>query len=154
MRNIFYLILLLSIFGCGGQPLPDGMPKLFECNVKILSEGQPLPDVTVEFCSSDPDFKWGTSATTDENGNARMVTYGKYFGVPEGEYTVIVHKLQREEFDPERPPRQVRLFTLTDPQYTSPKTTPLKITVNGKTAQEFDVGKTDATQVLRMEDAM
>ena len=128
------------------------MPKLVECNVKILSEGQPLPDVSVEFHSDDPAFRWSASATTDENGNARMVTYSQFFGAAEGEYAVTVSKLEREEFDPEKPPRQVRVFTLTDAQYTSPKTTPLRIKVSGKTTETFDVGKT-GQNVLRMEDA-
>lgn len=153
MKRILCLVLMLSLLGCGGgTPRPDGMPPLVECNVKILSEGQPLPDVNVDFYSTDPNFRWNASATTDANGNARMVTYGRFFGVAKGEYVVTVSKLEREEFDPEKPPRQVRVFTLTDAQFTDRRTTPLKITVSGKTTETFDVGKT-GNSVLHMEDA-
>jgi len=144
---------MLPILGCAAdKSRPVDMPKLVDCTVKILSEGEPLPDVIVEFHNDDPAFKWGASAVTDTNGDARMVTYSRYFGVVEGEYAVTVSKLERETFDPDNPPRQVRVFTLTDAQYTDPKATPLKIRVSGRTTETFDVGKTGKT-VLRMEDA-
>jgi len=154
MKRLLYLILLLPFLGCSDDSAirPADMPKLVDCTVKILSEGKPLPDVIVEFHSDDPAFKWGASAVTDTNGDARMVTYSRFFGVVEGEYTVTVSKLERETFDPEKPPRQVRVFTLTDAQFTDRRTTPLKITVSGKTTETFDVGKT-GNNVLRMEDA-
>ena len=144
---------MLPFLGCAGSaPRPDGMPPLVECNVRILSEGQPLPDVTVELHSAAPSFQWGSSGVTDANGNARMVTYSQFFGAVEGEYAVTVSKLEREEFNPDNPPRQVRVFTLTEAQYTDPRTTPLNITVSGRTTETFDVGKT-GREVLRMEDA-
>jgi hypothetical protein len=118
-----------------------------------LSEGQPLSDVDVAFHSSDPTFKWGSNATTDSNGKAVMVTYGQFFGAVEGDYSVTITKLEREIFDKEHPPKQIKVFTLTDTQYTDPKTTPLKIIVSGKTAQTFDVGKT-GKNVLRLENPM
>jgi hypothetical protein len=82
-----------------------------------------------------------------------MVTYGQFLGAVEGEYSVTVIKLERETFDRERPPKQIKVFTLTDVQYTNPKTTPLKINVSGKTAQTFDVGKT-GKNMLRLESPM
>ena len=154
MKRILYLILPLLLLGCtdDSKVRPSDMPKLAACTVKVLSEGQPLPDVVVEFHSNDPAFKWGTSAVTDANGEAKMVTYSRFFGAVEGEYAVTVSKLERETFDPDHPPKQVRVYTLTDAQYIDPKTTPLKIKVSGKTSEMFDVGKTGKT-VLRMEDA-
>jgi hypothetical protein len=158
MNNYFFLTLSvflgMALAGCAdNDSRPEGMPKLVPCTVTILSEGQPLPDVKVDFNSDDPTFRWQAGATTDANGVAKMVTYGRYFGVVEGEYSVTVTKLEREDFDPEHPPKLIKVFTLTDPQYTDPKTTPLKIKVSGKTVQSFDVGKTEKT-VLRQENPM
>lgn len=154
MKRLLYLILLLPFLGCSDDSAirPADMPKLVACTVTVLSEGQPLPGVTVEFHRDDPNFKWSASAVANEKGEANMVTYSRFFGVVEGEYTVTVSKLERETFDPEKPPRQVKVFTLTEAQYIDPKTSPLKIKVSGKTMKSFDVGKT-GNNVLRMEDA-
>jgi len=73
------------------------------------------------------------------------------FDAPEGDYVVTVSKSQRESFDPEKPPRTVKVFSRVDPKLTDPKTTPLKIKVSGKTAETFDVGKT-GEYFLREED--
>ncbi|MDR2439489.1 MAG: DUF4198 domain-containing protein [Planctomycetaceae bacterium] len=156
MNKYFFFPIIgfvITIAGCvNNDSRPADMPKLVSCTVTILSEGQPLPNVEVDFHSADPNFKWQAGATTDANGVAKMVTYSRYFGAVEGEYAVTVTKLERETFDPEHPPKLVKVFTLTDPQYIDPKTTPLKIKVSGKTVQSFDVGKTGKT-VLRQEDA-
>ncbi|MDR2754245.1 MAG: hypothetical protein LBC20_00930 [Planctomycetaceae bacterium] len=158
MKNNFLLLLFFVVTvmssGCtNNNSRPADMPKLVSCVVTVLSEGQPLADVDVAFHSADPTFKWGSNATTDHNGKAVMVTYGQFFGAVEGEYSVTVTKLERETFDKDRPPKQIKVFTLTDAQYTDPKKTPLKINVSGKTAQTFDVGKT-GKNVLRLESPM
>jgi hypothetical protein len=156
--NKYFFFPIVTFFvimatGCvNNDSRPADMPKLVSCTVTILSEGQPLSNVDVDFHSADPDFKWQAGATTDVNGVAKMVTYSRYFGAVEGEYAVTVTKLKRETFDPEHPPKLVKVFTLTDPQYIDPKTTPLKIKVSGKTVQSFDVGKTGDT-LLRQENA-
>ncbi|MDR0336162.1 MAG: hypothetical protein LBI18_03630 [Planctomycetaceae bacterium] len=156
-HNFLFLILsicVVAFFGCNNNgSRPEGMPRLVPCVVTVLSEGQPLSEVDVAFHSSDSTFRWGSNATTDSNGKAVMATYGQFFGVVEGEYSVTVTKLERETFDNEHPPKQIKVFTLTDVQYTNPQTTPLKITVSGKTTQTFDVGKT-GKNVLRLESPM
>jgi hypothetical protein len=155
MNNYFFVPLfmfsVMMFTGCvNNDSRPADMPTLVLCTVTVLSEGQPLPNVDVDFHSTNPDFRWNANATTDADGVAKMVTYSRYFGVAEGEYAVTVSKLERETFDPEHPPKSVNVFTLTDPQYIDPKTTPLKINVSGKTVQSFDVGKT-GNSVLRQE---
>ncbi|MDR2115931.1 MAG: hypothetical protein LBP87_06085 [Planctomycetaceae bacterium] len=158
MKNNFLLLIFfvaaVMFSGCtNNSSKPADMPKLVSCVVTVLSEGQPLADVDVAFHSSDPTFKWESNATTDRNGKAVMVTHSQFFGAVEGEYSVTVTKLERETFDQERPPKQIKVFTLTDVQYTDPQKTPLKIKVSGKTAQTFDVGKT-GKNVLRLESPM
>ena len=153
MKRILFLMAILPFVGCAqDMTRPVDMPKLVSCTVTILSEGKPLPDAQVTFHSDDPTFKWAPGNVTDSAGKAQMVTYGRFFGVVEGEYAVTVSKLERETFDPANPPRQVKVYTLTDAEYTDPKTTPLNITVRGKTNETFDVGALGNT-LLRMEDA-
>ena len=155
MKRLFLTAVLLLFLGCSGQDptRPVDLPPLIPCTVTILSDGQPLADAQVSFHSDDPAFKWSPGNTTDANGTTQMVTYGRFFGVVAGEYAVTVSKLERETFDPANPPRQVRVYTYTDPKYTSPTTTPLRIKVEGRrTTETFDIGSTERT-VLRMEDA-
>jgi hypothetical protein len=147
-------IFLIVCLGCtNNNSRPADMPELVPCEIKILSDGQPLPDVEVAFHHSDPNFRWQPGATTNSNGVAKMVTYGQFFGVVKGDYTVTVTKTERETFDPAHPPKQVKVFTFTDPKLTDPKTSPLTINVSGKTTQSFEVGQTEK-KVLRLEDAM
>jgi len=154
-RFLLLSAILPLLIGCLGRDSsrPADMPPLVPCTVTILSGGAPLVDAQVTFHSGDPNFKWSPSNITDSNGKADMVTYGRFSGVVEGEYAVTVTKVEREEFDPENPPRQVRVFTFTDPKFIDPAATPLRIKVEGrKTDETFDVGATERT-VLRMEDA-
>ena len=155
MKQILLLMTILPLLGCARQDptRPVDLPPLVPCTVTILSDGQPLADAQVSFHSDDPAFKWSPGNFTDSSGTAQMVTYGRFFGVVEGEYTVTVSKVERESFDPENPPRQVRVYTYTDAKFTDPATTPLRIKVEGRRVTEtFDVGPTEKT-VLRMEDA-
>ena len=153
MKKLMVFILCLAFCGCGGSPLPDGMPKLSPCTVTVQSEGQPLQGAEVAFHHSDQDFRWNPGATTDAAGKAAMVTHGQYFGVVDGDYVVTVSKIEREPFDQERPPKEVKVYTFIDPKFCDPKTSPLKISVAGKTTQSVDVGK-EIKEVLRMESPM
>ena len=153
MKKSLLLGLCLAILGCGSAPLPDGMPKLSSCVITVQSDGQPLEGVVVAFHHSDPAFRWAPGATTNAAGKAVMVTHGQYFGVVDGDYVITVSKMERESFDPAKPPREIKVYTLIDAQFSNPKTSPLKISVAGKTAQTVDVGK-GIKEILRMESPM
>lgn len=155
MKRIACLFVLFLLFGpligCGGPARPSDMPRLYPCELTVTSESVPFADAMIGFYSTDPEFKWGIGAITGADGKARMVTHGQYFGVPEGDYVVTVMKTEREEFDPEKPPRTVKVFTYTAPEYTERSTTPLKISIGkGKKVETLEIGKTEK-QVLRSE---
>lgn len=150
---LIVFILCGTLAGCGGSPKPDGMPKLSSCTVTILGDGQPVQGAVVGFHHSDPNFRWSPGGTTDAAGKAEMVTYGQYFGVVDGDYIVTVTKTERETFDPEKPPKEVKIFTAVDPKFADPTTSTLKIKVAGKTTETFDVGKS-VKEVLRVEAPM
>ena len=153
MRKLLLLALCLVVFGCDSTPSPDGMPKLSSCTVTVQSDGQPFENAVVEFHHPDPTFRWTPSATTNTAGKAVMVTHGQYFGVVDGDYVITVNKTERAAFDPEKPPKEVKVYTFVDPKFCDPKTSPLKIGVAGKTVQTVDVGKA-VWEVLRTESPM
>lgn len=148
------LLCCAAVVGCG-RPKPDGMPKLFPCSVKVLQDGAPLADATVTFYGAD-DFKWAVSGATDANGVAKMHTHGTYPGVPEGQYSVTITKnvVEKPEVDPNASASLTvnggQAYDLVDAQFKMKDSTPLTITVSGKTSEEFDVGAAvrDSVQAL------
>lgn len=157
--------LALALSGaCRRADRPADLPKLYPCEIVVLSEGKPFPGVKVSFYKSDPAFKWGIGAFTDETGTAKMRTHGKYDGVPEGEYLVTITKEERDKIDVLRNEAgeiismgstraMVGVYSYVDPQFTEQETTSLKINVEKKkTKQEFEVGKNEK-KLLRRESA-
>ncbi len=135
-----FVVVLTTLFlaGCRRVERPADMPKLYPCEVAVLSEGKPLAGAKVSFHKKDPDFKWGIGGFTDESGKAVMVTHGQYHGVPEGEYLVAISKQERDRIetpagDPDRVvkiPRNAMLnvYTWVAPVYAEPETTTLTAT--------------------------
>ena len=148
------LLCCVAVVGCG-RPKPDGLPKLFPCSVKVIQDDAPLADATVTFYGAD-DFKWAVSGATDANGVAKMHTHGTYPGVPEGQYSVTITKnvVEKPEVDPNASASLTisggQAYDLVDAQFMTKDSTPLTITVSGKTSEEFDVGAAvkDAVQAL------
>ena len=148
------LLCCVAVVGCG-RPKPDGMPKLFPCNVKVIQDDAPLADATVTFHGPDG-FKWAVSGTTDASGVAKMHTHGTYPGAPEGEFKVTItkHVVEPAKVDPNASASVTvsggSAYDLVDAQFKTKDTTPLTITVSGKTSEEFDVGAAvrDAVQAL------
>ncbi len=133
-------LLAISVCGCS-KPHPDGLPKLVPCSVTIVQESKPLEGATVSFESND--LQWSVGGTTDANGVAKMYTHGQYQGVPEGTYKVTVVK-QKIEWDggteSASSAASGQAYNYVDLQYNTSETTPLEITVEGKTSESFDVG--------------
>ncbi len=152
--SLVALFCCVAVVGCG-RPKPDGMPKLFPCSVKALQDGVPLADATVTFHGGD-DFKWAVSGATDANGVAKIYTHGTYPGAPEGEFKVTItkHVVEKPEVDPNASASLTisggSAYDLVDAQFRTKDSTPLTITVSGKTSAEFDVGAAvrDAVQAL------
>lgn len=93
--RLFVLVLLCSLTSCG-KKVPDGMPLLRSCSIKILNDGEPVPDAVVQLTPIVKATKsMSIAGTTDKNGVAYITTTlanytGK--GVPEGTYKVVVRK--------------------------------------------------------------
>ncbi|HBT78069.1 MAG TPA: hypothetical protein DEB39_14365 [Planctomycetaceae bacterium] len=133
------------------------MPRLYSCEITVLAEGKPLENATIAFHKNDVTaFKWVVTSLTNASGKARMVTQGRYSGVPEGEYVITVTKLERDrktpsvEITPDNLTQYaiksatVDVYTWVDPVYREKDTTPLKITIDGKSLdRQFDVGKSE-----------
>ncbi len=134
------VLLAVSVCGCS-KPRPDGLPKLVPCSVTIVQESKPLEGATVSFESAD--LQWSVGGTTDANGVAKMYTHGQYQGAPEGSYKVTVVK-QEIEWDggteSASSATSGQAYNFVDMQYNTSETTPLEITVKGKTSESFDVG--------------
>ncbi|GHT27924.1 hypothetical protein FACS18942_07840 [Planctomycetales bacterium] len=137
-----YSLFILLLSGCGGVERPADMPQLYPCEITVTAEGTPLAGATIGLYSAVPDFKWTIGGLTNEQGKAVVTTHGKYSGVPAGEYTVTVEKLEPEPYDAEKPPAQIKIYTLTNPEYTDKDKSPLKLTVQKKkTSESVDTGK-------------
>jgi hypothetical protein len=140
-------IILLGSAGCSRELKPDGFPPLYPVKIKVIQGGVPLAgaDISLHHKGDQPQ-KWGIIGTTDKNGTAIMVTHGKFFGAPEGEYCVTVEK---NEVVPVPKSKKIATdeagecdtFSLIELQYINQEKSPLNLQVKkGRNYQEFDVG--------------
>ena len=147
----------LAVTGCNpGQKLPEGMPPLTPCTLTITQDGKPLEGATISLFSIGGAQSFYPGGKTDANGKAEIFTNGKYQGVPDGKYKVVVSKRETEEskFGPaltaddpgydewlaKSSGENLSSYRLVEKQYTSAGTTTLEITVPGEIAT-LDVGK-------------
>ena len=135
----------LTFAGCGGEPKPDGMPKLHPTVIQLAQDGAPLEGASVQLLS-ETDGRWPIGGSTDANGAVSLSTYGKYPGVPEGKYKVVVSKVEREKFGPEPTSmyesQAENVYNLIDTVYSTAETTTLEVEVKaGKNSfGPFDLG--------------
>jgi hypothetical protein len=82
-------LLGLFLLGCGG-------PKIVEVEGTVKLNGQPLPDVMVEFLPDSEKGNPGPRATgkTDAQGHYRLVFHNQKSGGVEGKNRVLVHDLK------------------------------------------------------------
>ncbi len=159
-------VAVLTVAGCKKDVKPAGLPKLYSCTITILQAGEPLPEAFVSLISTDgQNTRWPVGGTTDQSGKAVLGTYGKFKGVPKGEWKVVVTKNIVEDdngnivvppkFEPgqriEMPkaPRLVNEVSIVPDEYRSAETTTLTLSVQGKTATEFDLGEKVHTFICR-----
>jgi hypothetical protein len=82
--------ILLAVIGCGGKSRPENMPALQPCTVKVVMAGAPVEGAIVSF--SPESGQWFGNAITDSAGNAKILTQGKFVGVPQGIYKILISK--------------------------------------------------------------
>lgn len=151
IRIITIMIILSSMMiGCGKQERPSNMPQLYPCIITITQEEKPVEGVEISLDSQGETPVWPVSGKTDASGQARLVTLGKYPGIPSGQYKVIVQKMEIEgHFGAEgvSPTRYIKTFSLINPEYIESQKTPLTLNMPSKKyATSFELGK--QTRVL------
>ena len=140
---IFFLFAVSFFPGCGGEKRPQGFPKIYKCQLKVVENGTPVSDVIVKLESSDREAnKWSPSGSTGEDGIADLQTRG-FPGAPVAEYKVLLEKygVPMTEISP-------GVYQSNDPsnqiaeEYGNPDTTPFTLTVSKKqeTIPTFDIG--------------
>jgi hypothetical protein len=159
IKLFFFLpIALITLSGCG-EKLPPDLPKLYPTILTVTQESQPLDNATVQLIPKD-NGKWSATGMTDVAGKVEFYTHGKYKGVPEGTYRVVVQKTLTEESKYSgqvQPPEGVgyekwqqmlaadkpKSYNLVDLKYGSRDNSPLEITVGSSRDkdQQVDVGK-------------
>ncbi len=161
MTVLFFAVLIC--LGCSKAKRPEGMPKLFPCSITVTQENEPLKNAFVSFESSDPTLaKWPITGTTNADGEAIMNTYGKYSGVPAGEYVVVLKK-EETVYDDGKPEqteadidkasafRPGTIFTLVDPETTVFEKSPLKAAVEQRSNSiKLDAGKKVRIKLSRL----
>jgi hypothetical protein len=147
-RLILLTTALLIVAGCNGKKTPDGLPKLYPCEITVIQDGKPLAGATVILFSEDNSVTWGVSGGTLENGVAVMYTHGDFKGAPAGKYKVVITKTVIEN-----QPTQEQLqnpnfagsfgdsYDTVALKYKNMEKTPLRIEVKTqKTIENFDIG--------------
>ena len=141
---------ILLTTGCGGPKKPAGFPDLIPCTITVTQENAPVSGVTVRLIPKEEEAntKWPSLGLTDESGEAEIMTYGKFAGVPAGNYRIVLTKIEEEgrvEYDETKPNQTIppiKQFSLIDVKYTKKDTTTLELNIEKKSVKEtFDVGK-------------
>lgn len=143
------LTLAFLSISCSEKKLPDGMPSLHPCTIKVTQEGTPLPEAEIQLIAKDTaTARWAVTGRTDKNGLAAIFTMGKYQGAPLGEYTVLIIK---QEIVYDHPPKEVNgeleygpstAFSLISPEQGIAEKSPHHLSIESKKNHfEFDCGK-------------
>jgi len=95
---VFLSFFTFSISGCG-PGTPAGFPPVVPCEVTVLKEGVPLPQVTV-ILVSEGTKEWFASGQTNASGVVNIHTSLGTFtkaGAPEGTYKVTLNQIPQVE---------------------------------------------------------
>jgi len=154
-----FLLTVSFVVGCGGQPRPEGMPRLYPVSVEVVQEGSPLEGATVTLVSDDSELgRWAPTGITGVSGVAVLQTNGLYNGAPLGSYKVVIVKRMTEphphpelagadrgtpeEAKYDQLNRERKTFNYVESQYSSIEETPLTVEiVSGQKTYSVDAGK-------------
>ena len=148
------VIFLPLLSGCGGEPKPDGLPELYPVSLQFTQDGKPCAEASVSLVPQDGS-KWATGGSTGSNGTVTFKTHGKFPGVPEGKYKIVISKYEREKIGSESQSmyevQREEVYDLIDPDYSIPEKTTLEIEVRpGKnTFDPFELGKEIRSKVKK-----
>ena len=142
------VVFILVLPGCGGEPKPEGFPKLHPVSLTFIQDGEPLVGASIVLMPQS-DSKWASGGFTDAKGVAVFKTHGKFVGVPAGTYKVRIQKQETEEASTATDSTGLttygtaKAYDLVNPDYYHPDKTPFAIeVVDGKNNFEpIDLGK-------------
>ncbi|MCL2347015.1 MAG: hypothetical protein FWC50_02010 [Planctomycetaceae bacterium] len=146
---ILPVVFFLFLAGCGGEKLPEGMPKLTPVVLTFQQAGAPLDGAIVSLIPLDSaNSQWYAGGTTDAGGKLKAKTLAKYNGVVPGKYKITVIKTvleplpsgmtmaERMKYKPKPPVEYAHK------KYADKKSTPLDLEVAGALLeQSFEVEK-------------
>ncbi|MDR1270516.1 MAG: hypothetical protein LBK82_13420 [Planctomycetaceae bacterium] len=128
--------------GCNQSQRPAGLPPLHPCTITVTQNGVPVNDVSVQLLSKEESI-WPVTGITDVSGNAVLVTYSRFQGVPIGDYTVVLSKRLTETNTSvnESVSGITQVYSVIDNKYTTAETSSLEISVKkGRNTMSFDIG--------------
>ncbi|GAA4449486.1 carboxypeptidase regulatory-like domain-containing protein [Novipirellula rosea] len=133
-RIAFFCVLLAVVSGCASEEKPDGLPVLHPAEITVHQGGAPLVGASVQLISTDPTLsRWVSGGSTNENGEAVVMTHGKYVGVPAGKFKVTVNKTQIEGAAAGNDPgssNEAKMFDLVEAKYRAVTTTPIEVEIS------------------------
>ena len=155
MKKIIILLLLVTLFGCSRQRVPDGFPKLVSVTLTITQEGTPLAGAMVSLIDPSGSVPFTVGGITNEKGSVILYTHGLHKGAPLGKFKVCIVKTESDSVPPapalytpefeaytqalkKNPPKT---YTLVEKRYTNLNTTPLELDISGSLTTTLDVGK-------------
>ena len=140
----------IATAGCRPQRLkPANLPTLIPVRVTVLQQSKPVTGAFVRLLPADASVPWNCGATTGDNGVAIIKTLGEFDGAPEGDYKVLITKIETprtagadlSNATPRKEPVESDSFHVIDPKYGAPNETTLEMKVaEGHSVASFDVG--------------
>ena len=144
--SVLVVVFCIAFSGCGGEPVPDGLPKLYPVTLTFTQAGEPCVEAIVTLVP-ESDSPWGTGGVTNANGSVAVQTHGKFAGAPAGKYKVTISKTENGTVGQASgdmfTTQMIQTFNLIDPVYSTPATTPLTLEVEAgkKSYPQFELGE-------------
>lgn len=159
----YFIIIVLSfstvLFGCSRDLRPKDLPELLPCTISLTQDNKALADCSVSLYPVDNNNKWSSGGVTNAQGILKIRTHGKFDGIPEGKYKVVLQKQITEGETGSEPidstPQEMEAYQerikknppvtydTIEPIFSDLEKTPLEINVIKKSENKFtlDAGK-------------
>lgn len=118
-RVLLLSIPLLCLSGCGGKD--PNLPETIAMSGVVIYQGKPVSDATIMFYPTEG--RKPASGRSDADGKFSLTTFSKNDGVIPGEHKVTVNAFQST-------PQGVSMTSSIPVKYSTPNTSPLKVTVS------------------------
>ncbi|MDR2643849.1 MAG: hypothetical protein LBC74_13785 [Planctomycetaceae bacterium] len=140
-RDLFFVVLFLLavqlVCGCREvPPRPEGLPRVYSCNISVKFGGKPISGVRVMFIPDNPESKWKPTGMTDTEGNVVLYSSFGYEGAPAGEYTATFSLIEEPE---DSAPRGTPAKSLIPLKYSPDQSQEKVEVVAGKNNFDFDL---------------